>query len=285
VIDQQPREFGREESAVLEDLARIVMDELELRVAARRVVDQEHELREQAERTAHTLQGSLLPPVLPQLPGATLASMYLPAATDEVGGDFYDAFQAEDGGWFLVIGDVSGKGTVAAAVTALVRNAIRTATLMMSGPTEILAVANRALLIGRQETQIENFCTALIARLDAQAEGFRITFSSAGHPAPLILSQNVEEIGSGGPPLGWYRDATFVAHQATLRSGDTLVLYTDGLSESRSGGELLGVNGILAAWKRSGADAESMAQILGDTFSSDAITRMDDAAALVLTVD
>ena len=70
-----------------------------------------------------------------------------------------------------------------------------------------------------------------------------------------------------------------------LSPGDLIMLYTDGLSESRSDGELLGVNGILAAWKRSGADAESMTRILGDTFSSDAITRVDDAAALVLTVD
>lgn len=286
VIDQQPRQFTSEETAALVDMARIVMDELELRLAVRRVVDQEHELRDQAERTAQTLQSSLLPPSLTDIPGAAIASLYLPAEADEVGGDFYDLFQLEDGGWALVIGDVSGKGPEAAAVTALARNAVRTASLTVSEPREILALANRAMLIGRSEELVESFCTLLIAYLQASEEGFEVKVASAGHPAALVLRANGEheEVAGGGPPLGWFRDAEFATREEVLRGGDALVLYTDGLTDARSEGMLIGVDGIIHALNRNGEDAVVLAKRLVDTLSSGAVTTSDDVAALVLSV-
>ena len=286
VIDQQPRRFSREDSAALEDMARIVMDELELRLAARRVVDQEHELRDQAERTAQTLQASLLPPTLPRIPGATIASLYLPAAADEVGGDFYDAFQLEDGAWALVIGDVSGKGSKAAAVTALARNAVRTASLTGSGPAEVLALVNRAMLIGRDEAKVDSFCTVLIAYLHASVDGFTVTVGSAGHPPVLVLRADgeAEEVGSSGPPLGWHREAEFATCDVVLKSSDALVLYTDGLSEARSEGTLVGVEGIITGLNRKGEGADVLAERLIEKLSSDAVATADDAAAIVLTV-
>lgn len=287
VIDQQPRRFSREETAALEDMARIVMDELELRLAARRVIDQEHELRYQAERTAQILQASLLPPTLPRIPGATIASLYLPAAADVVGGDFYDAFQLADGAWAIVIGDVSGKGPKAAAVTALARNAVRTASLTGSGPAEILAIANRAMLIGGNEAQVESFCTVLIAYLHASVDGFTVTVGSAGHPPALVLRANgeVEElVGSSGPPLGWYGEAEFATCEAVLKGSDALVLYTDGLSEARTEGTFVGVEGIIESLKGEGKGADVLAERLADILSSDAVAAADDAAAIVLTV-
>ena len=287
VIDQQPRRFSSEETAALEDMARIVMDELELRLAAHRVIDQEHELRHQAERTAQILQASLLPPTLPRIPGATIASVYLPAAADVVGGDFYDAFRLADGAWAIVIGDVTGKGPKAAAVTALARNAVRTASLTGSGPAEILAIANNAMLIGVSEAQVESFCTVLIAYLHASLDGFTVTVGSAGHPPALVLRANgeVEElVGSSGPPLGWYGEAEFATCEAVLKGSDALVLYTDGLSEARTEGTLVGVEGIIKRLKGEGKGADVLAERLADILSSDAVAASDDAAAIVLTV-
>jgi phosphoserine phosphatase RsbU/P len=102
----------------LRDMAGIVMDELELRLASRRVVQTEQTLREQAEHMARTLQESLLPPQLPAIADAQLAALYLPASSGEVGGDFYDVLPLLEDTWALVIGDVSGNGAHDAAPSA-----------------------------------------------------------------------------------------------------------------------------------------------------------------------
>jgi phosphoserine phosphatase RsbU/P len=129
VIDRDPRTFTDDDAAVLAEMAALVVDALELRLAARRTVRHEVALRDQAERTARALQSSLLPLELPPIAGARLAALYVPADAGVVGGDFYDAFELADGGCALVVGDVSGKGASAAAVTALARHTLRTASL------------------------------------------------------------------------------------------------------------------------------------------------------------
>jgi sigma-B regulation protein RsbU (phosphoserine phosphatase) len=286
VIDKEPRELSAQQAATLEDMAAIVMDELELRLASRRVVDHEQRLRDQAERMARALQASLLPPELPALPGGELAALYRPADSGEVGGDFYDAFAAGDDVWMLAVGDVSGKGAEAAAVTALARHTIRTACLGTTDPAGVLATLNQAMFLGLPGGVPRHFCTVVLVALRRTPEGFAATVASAGHPPALVLHPGVvpaELDGAGGPPVGWHGDARFDTAEVQLRAGDGLVLYTDGLSEARTPSGMLGAEGIAAALADSSpTSAAAVTERLDAALR--AVESRDDAAALVMTV-
>lgn len=188
VIDQQPRQFSEDDVDILADLADVVMDELELRLAARATVDQELVLREQAEQMACQLQASLLPPTLPEIVGIELASLYRPAEAGQVGGDFFDVFEINDM-CVLAVGDVSGKGTAAAAVTGLARHTIRSAALWAQGPGEILDNLSRSMLLGRVGADIDYFCTVLLMFARRRGQRLTIEVASAGHPPALIVAR------------------------------------------------------------------------------------------------
>ncbi len=288
VIDQQPRRFSEEQTRTLSDMAAIVMDELELRLTSRQVVNHQLELREQAESIARSLQSSLLPPVLPAIEAAAVAALYQPASASEVGGDFYDVFEVGDGGWALVIGDVSGKGAEAAAVTALARHTIRTAFLASSDPAEVLTTLNRAMFVGLAGGTPRHHCTVGVALVHRTGEGHAVTLATAGHPAPLLVRDGeVEECAeAGGPPVGWHPAPEFATAEVILRPGDAVVLYTDGLSEARVGGGLLGDAGIAAAL--AGARGESAAELvtrLAGMLQGEGVEVRDDAAVLVMVTD
>jgi sigma-B regulation protein RsbU (phosphoserine phosphatase) len=272
---------------MLSDLAAIVMDELELRLAARRAIERESELREQAEQMARALQESVLPARLPAVPGVELATLYLPANRAEVTGDFYDVF-AVDGAWALVVGDVSGKGAAAAAVTALARNAIRTAFLASSSPATVLATLNRAMFVGLGEELPAHHCTALIGVLRPASGGFSLTLASAGHPPALLARPGLDAIeldGSGGPPVGWHDDPQFVESQHRLGTGDALVFYTDGLSEARTPDGFLGSDAIRAEVHAAGAvPAPALAEHLAHVLTAEGVEVRDDAAALIARI-
>jgi serine phosphatase RsbU (regulator of sigma subunit) len=181
-------------------------------------------------RVARTLQQSLLPAELPTPPGLRLAARYHAATPDlEVGGDFYDVFESDDG-WLAVLGDVCGKGPQAAALTALTRWTTRAAALRTSDPVEILEQLNAAMLRDNAERR---FATAILARVEARSDRHRVTCAVAGHPAALLLRAGargeVEPLGGPSHPLGIKPAPAFHRQQAELLSGDTLVLYTDGL--------------------------------------------------------
>ena len=288
VIDQAPRELSDDETATLRDMAAIVMDELELRLASRRIVHQEQHLRDLAEETARSLQESLLPPRLPEIPGAEVAALYVPSTSGEVGGDFYDVFEVGADAWALVIGDVSGKGAKAAAVTALARHTIRTGLLATSDPSAVLATLNRAMFLGLQGARPRHFCTALVVVLRPAARGFALTVAAAGHPPAIVMRADgtAGELSvAGGPPVGWHADARFASADAELRSGEGLLLYTDGLSEARTAGALVGVEGVLEVLggRDAGERAPQLAERLTRWLAAGGVDVRDDAAALVIT--
>jgi sigma-B regulation protein RsbU (phosphoserine phosphatase) len=287
VIDQHPRRLSEQDTATLTDMAAIVMDELELRRAVRNVVDREQRLRDQAERTARMLQESLLPPVIPSIPGAELAALYRPAAAGEVGGDFYDVFALHDGGWALVVGDVSGKGAGAAAVTALARHTIRAAAMTCDDPADVLAMLNRAMLLARTGGRLEHFCTAHVSFMRPSAAGMLLTSAAAAHPPALVLrgDETAEEVAAVGAPVGWHDDATFAAVETRLDEGDLLVIYTDGLSEARRAGGMLGAEGLVSVLDGGArAGAEAATERLRQALSGPDVDVRDDAAALVVKV-
>lgn len=184
-------------------------------------------------RIAEALQVGLRPPDLPSVDGVELAAGFRPASDElEVGGDFYDVFPADDGTCTLIIGDVSGKGAEAAAVTALARHTLRTASLLVSDPAAVLGLLNRAL----HADPTANFCTVFYARVRYESGRLRCRFANGGHVSPLVLRRDgtIEEIDGGrGPVPGPFANAEYQEATLTLEAGDLLLMYTDGLIEVR----------------------------------------------------
>jgi serine phosphatase RsbU (regulator of sigma subunit)/PAS domain-containing protein len=184
--------------------------------------------------TADALHASMLPRRMPEIPGVERAATYLAAIEDpEVGGDFYDVYQTPDG-WGLAVGDVSGKGEEAAAVTAAARHAIRVLARRCADPGEVL-VATNEILLAEEFTLDGGFVTANIAHLNWQDGKLRVAIGSAGHPAAVLLCPDgrVRMMTGGGLPLGLFPDAVPATEELVLESGDVLFLYTDGVAQVR----------------------------------------------------
>ncbi|HET7480197.1 MAG TPA: PAS domain S-box protein [Rubrobacteraceae bacterium] len=185
---------------------------------------------------ARTLQRSLLPSNLPEIPGVEIGAEYLPVGeANEVGGDFYDVIDVPNDGYICTIGDVRGKGAGAAAVTALARYTIRAVTMRTDLPSEVLAALNEAML---RQLPEERFCTVACIRLEPRdgAPGIGVRVSRAGHPPPLVVREDhsIEEVGCPGKALGVFDDPGLVDASLRLMPGEVLVMYTDGVTEARS---------------------------------------------------
>jgi PAS domain S-box-containing protein len=212
------------------------------------------EAYERERRIATTLQQALAPGE-PTIPGPyKVAALYVPAfAGEQVGGDFYDVFQTEDGKIGVVIGDVSGKGIAAAAVSAATRSVIRAFTYELSAPGESLTHAN-AVLCG-QQSEFAYFVTVFLAVIDLSS-GF-IRYSSAGHPPTAVVRAGgaVEFLTFGQTPIGVFDQMLYGEAEAQLAAGDKLVFYTDGVSEARRNSRLFGVDGIKRILRKHGHKA------------------------------
>jgi serine phosphatase RsbU (regulator of sigma subunit) len=197
-------------------------------VATRAAVAVENaRLYTQRSQIAATLQQSLLPEALPEIEGWELASLYRPARSGEeveVGGDFYDAFKSERG-WIILIGDVTGKGIEAAAMTSLVRHGARFVGEQLPDPAGILARLDSAL---RHQPSL-SLCSALCLRI----EGDHVRFASAGHPLPLVVTDDgVHTVGRAGPVLGAFRNSEWPTDVLVLDPDQVLLLYTDGVTDT-----------------------------------------------------
>jgi PAS domain S-box-containing protein len=217
---------------------------------------------------ARTLQRSLLPPHLPQIPGVEVAARYHAAGEgNEVGGDFYDLFRTGKDDWAVVIGDVCGKGADAAAVTALARYTIRAAAMQARKPSRVLATLNEALLAeaATRDPMDQRFCTVAYTRLRPTDMGVRVTSTSGGHPVPLILRADgaIEGGCRVGTLLGVLAETTLTDRSAQLFSGDVLLLYTDGIIEARGAEGVFGeerLRGLVATC--AGLDASAIAETI-----------------------
>jgi serine phosphatase RsbU (regulator of sigma subunit) len=183
------------------------------------------------------LQTSLRPRALPSIAGVEVAARFLAAGGDniEVGGDFYDVFRSGDGAWTAIVGDVTGKGPEAAAVTALARHTLRTAALLNDDPAKNLALLNQAL---GGEPGENRLCTVFYLRLCPGEDGVACRFATAGHPAPLRLGVDGQVTplrGGRGPLVGAFPDARFQSATIDLTPGELVLLYTDGVTEVRRG--------------------------------------------------
>jgi sigma-B regulation protein RsbU (phosphoserine phosphatase) len=199
---------------------------------ARQEADRE---RDEVRRLAAALQRSLLPPVLPTVPGMEVAAHYHAASNYEVTGDFYDLFPLPDDRWGIVLGDVCGKGADAAAVTSLARYTVRAA-VHDPDPAAVLRTLDTVL---KQEYGSDDgrFCTVIVGRLTPTPSGYHADLASGGHPPALLLRADgtADYLHTpGGQLVGVVPDPQFVATRVDLAAGDTLLLYTDGLTEMRA---------------------------------------------------
>jgi PAS domain S-box-containing protein len=216
----RPRRFTPEDLGLL----RLAADRVALAILHARVYEREH-------RIAETLQRSLLPDRLPQLPGLATAARYLPAATEaEVGGDWYDVIPIPGGGVGLVMGDVAGKGLAAASMVGRLRSALRAYALEGHDPARVVEQLNRLVWTEADESQM---ATLLYVIVDPVSDELR--WVNAGHP-PALLARDGEGParfleGGRSVPLGVLPFPTFEEVVAPLHAGTTVVLYTDGLVE------------------------------------------------------
>jgi PAS domain S-box-containing protein len=248
VSAESHQRFGEADVALAQELARRAGAALE-----------NARLYTELERVATTLQRSLLPPDLPDVPGWRFSSLYMPAGGEtDVGGDFYDVFST-GAGWMAVMGDVVGRGAAAASLTAMARYTLRTAGSLVGTPTMGLARLNDNL---RERGEMA-LCTAAIVLLrDGTKEASLV---SAGHPLPyLIRHGEVTPVGRTGPLLGAFEHGHWLPASLTVEPGDVLVLYTDGVLDAKGDHDRFGEKRLEQA-------------LAGATSAEDAVERIRNA--------
>jgi PAS domain S-box-containing protein len=245
-------------------------------------------LFESRNRVARSLQEALLPPKLPKVAGLGLAARYRVAEGDiEIGGDFYDVIEVGERALGVVVGDVCGRGPDAAALTGLMRHSVRTAVVREQLPSRVLTQTNDAVL---DQIDDARFCTAAYLRLELGEPGepVRALASSAGHPRPALLLADgrAELVECSGVLLGVVPSPTLVDVEVTLHPGDAIVLYTDGVTEARRGGQLFGEFRLLEALRDlAGCSADEIAAGIDDAVDEFQDDANDDVAILVVRVD
>jgi len=225
------QEYSADDRKLLSDLATQTAPAVRVAQLVRQQQQEakERERIEQELRVASLIQQTLLPKTLPELPGYDVAAYYQPAR--EVGGDFYDFLDLEDGRFGLVVGDVTDKGVPAALVMATTRTMLRAAAQRLLSPGEVLQRVNDVLV---QDIPPNMFVTCLYAILDT--ESGRLVYANAGHDLPYRRragrSNGAEELRARGMPLGLMPGMGYEEKEIVLEKGESVLFYSDGLVEA-----------------------------------------------------
>jgi len=225
------QEYSADDRKLLSDLATQTAPAVRVAQLVRQQQQEakERERIEQELKVARLIQQTLLPKALPELPGYDVAAYYQPAR--EVGGDFYDFLDLEDGRFGLVVGDVTDKGVPAALVMATTRTMLRAAAQRLDTPGEVLRRVNDVLV---QEIPPNMFVTCLYAILDTQSG--RLVYANAGHDLPYRRragrSDGAEELRARGMPLGLMPGMGYEEKEIVLERGESVLFYSDGLVEA-----------------------------------------------------
>jgi len=218
VMSSSSRRYSEEDVALAEAVAGRIAASLD----NRRLYDRQREI-------AHTLQSSLLPSALPSIEGIDVAVRYSAAGEGaEVGGDFYDLFQITDDQWAIVIGDACGTGAAAASLTGLARQSIRESAWHGDDPDHILFSLNRSIL----RSGADSFCTCVFAVLGLNGQELNLSVACGGHPGPVLVRDGqAMTLGEPGTLIGMLPTIEVTTTNTVLRSGDSLIFYTDGATD------------------------------------------------------
>jgi GAF domain-containing protein len=236
---------------------------------------------------ARVLQASMLPQQLSHPAGWRTALRHrAQGEVNEVGGDLYDIREVGPGRWLVLVGDVVGKGASAAALTPLVRHTIATATALTGDPRDGMSLLDRVLEAEPEPERV--LCTAaavVLSEPDDGAGGAAARIVCAGHPAPVVVREgSARPTGPMGRMLGLPEAGGGRAHEdLSLRSGDALVLYTDGVTEAAIGDERFGTERLCAALEAAGpgADAQALVDAVRDALSDFCGGELQDDALLL----
>ncbi|MBV8220019.1 MAG: SpoIIE family protein phosphatase [Solirubrobacterales bacterium] len=276
VLARRDRGWGQEEVQEISGLGA----RLALTLYARSLQAGTEAMYRRSEQTARTLQQSLLPTAIPDVPSCELAIRFVPAgAGDLVGGDFYDVFPVADDRWAVVLGDVCGKGPGAAAVTAMARWTLRSFAGSARSPADALRALNEAML---RQGRDGRFITIVYALLTVRADEAHVTVACAGHPPAILVSDDGDPatLGAHGDLLGIWRDIRLEEVDLRLRPGESLVLYTDGVTDEGPGSNGSAEHTIRSVTAAPSAD--TLADALRDEAErANAVTR-DDVAIVVV---
>lgn len=236
---QSGRRYGPADLVFVEDVAARVAMGLE-----------STRMHDEIRRIAQTLQASLLPSVPPVIPGLEVGTRYLAAGEATlVGGDFFDVFALGPDSWAVVVGDVCGKGVEAATVTGLARHTVRSSAMDLASPAAVLRHLNHVLLRVSAEagTDMEpRFCTVCLARVQLGGGGATVTLAMGGHPLPFLMGADgtSRQVGRPGSLLGVVEGAELFDEEHHLGPGESLILYTDGITERHQDESFFGEDGI-----------------------------------------
>lgn len=271
VTARAARAFSDEDISVLRTFA----SQAALALDTATLYSHEHEV-------ARILQESLLPEELPVVPGIESGSVYAPAGMDaEIGGDYYDLLRGPDGWVWFAIADVCGKGVAAATKTSMIKYSVRSFVAAGFAPSQVVAEVNALVA---EEGEPGDIVTLLVGRFDRDRE--IVEWANGGHPPGLIrhVDGRIDSLAPTGPLLGAIADAVYDQGRLNVGTGDTLLMYTDGVTEARRGGEFFGQGRVADLLEREGSP-EWLARTLLDqvrAFSEGGMR--DDAAILVLRV-
>ncbi len=232
-MTDEPRAWTREEVQLVETVA-----------ALTRAASESARLQQRERNIATQLQQALQPPVPTLIPGLLL-SRYYEAALDEagVGGDFYDVFALDKGCTALVVGDLSGKGLAAASQVATVRNMLRATLYLGNTTSDALETLNQLLAT---HGLLTGFATLFVGLFDS-AE-CSLTYVNCGQDPALLwhaATGEIERLAPTGTVIGTFENAVYAQHTVFLHPGDTLAIFTDGLTEAGPNRrQLLGIEGV-----------------------------------------
>ena len=264
-------EFSEEDRLLLEDLA-----------SRTALIIENARLLEEISRNYALLQSALLPVKPPEFPGYLISSAYLPAPRAEIGGDFYDFFLTESGKIAVLIGDVSGKGVPSASLATVARSTVRAFAYDISSPNQALIHANAVLKAAKADPSL--FVTLFLVTLNS-AGG--ICYAIAGHPPPAIYRVKTGEVHfltESGMLLGIVDVHDYEESECYLDSGDKLILYTDGLSETRRNSEFFGQEGVVRVLNEYGkrSPEEVVEALVRESSEWAGGRRTDDTAIIVI---
>lgn len=245
-------------------------------------------LYSERDHVARALQSSLLPPTLPEIPGAKVTARYRAAGEgNEVGGDFYHAFQVDPESFWFVIGDVSGKGPEAAAIAGLARHTLRALALHERSPRRLLTALHDTLLLGEGRGEFVTVCCALLEERDDGR--LWLSLACGGHPPPIIrrADNTIEVATCSGPLLGLPVNLAFEEQRVELAVGDTVVLYTDGVTEAHHRNQdLFGEERLMDVISHAGDGVDEVADaIIAAVSDYGPAEPRDDVAVVVLRID